>query len=190
MASFLWIVLQHRHQFDDGDAQVFQVRNLLDDAAVGAASLPGHAGVRVHGERSDVELVDHRIRLVNGPAIARPAEARFENAEIAERCLSGGAPGFRSGVAIERLREENRCRVRIKEDLVGIEPVPFCRDRRWRARDPVGTVASRLRAIFPHPAVPGVSGLVPEMIEIVLKEGSHHIVFGNSRSVTPQACLE
>ena len=171
VAAFLWIVLQHRHQFDDGDAQVLQVRNLLDDAAVSAASLVLHSGVRIHGERSDVELVDHRIRLVDGPAIARPVEARFESTEIAERRLSGGASRFRSGIAIERLRKKNRCRVWIKEDLVGIEPVPFCRDGGWRARDPVGVVASSVRAIFPHPAVPDESGLVPEMIEIGTERG-------------------
>src|SRR6188508_2994697 len=99
---------------------------------------------------------------MDGSAIARPVEAGFEGAEITERRLPGGASRFRSGVAIERLRKEDRCRVRIKEDLVRIETVPFCRDGGWRARDPVCVVASSVRAILPHPAVPDESGLVPE----------------------------
>ena len=51
--------LRDRHQLDGGDAQLLEVRDLLDDAAEGAGVRDTRA--RVTGEAADVDLVDHRV---------------------------------------------------------------------------------------------------------------------------------
>ena len=57
----LRVELEHRHQLDRGDAQVDQVRDLVDQPGIGAAPGLGHAAARVLGEATNVQFVDHGL---------------------------------------------------------------------------------------------------------------------------------
>ena len=70
--TVLGVELEHRQQFDRGDAELLEVRNLLDQAGVGAARLLADAGARMAGEAADVHLVDDGARRRAGAAARRP----------------------------------------------------------------------------------------------------------------------
>ena len=61
---FLGVVLKDRHQLDDGDAQFLEVRNLFNEARVGAAGLRRDPGIRVLGESLDMQFVDDGVRFM------------------------------------------------------------------------------------------------------------------------------
>ena len=69
--AILGIELEDRQQFDGGDAELLQIRNLLDQTGIGAASLLGNAGTGMAGEAPHVHLVDDGPR--GGPFQRRVA---------------------------------------------------------------------------------------------------------------------
>ena len=66
--AILGIELEHRQQFDGGDAELLEIGDLLDQAGIGAARLLGNAGTGMAGEAAHVHLVDDGPR--GGPAAA------------------------------------------------------------------------------------------------------------------------
>ncbi len=84
VAALLGIALEHRHQFDHRDAEVREVRDLVDDAGERAAAVRLHTGVVAPGEAANMHLVDDRVRRVSRTARLLPpirAPARLEHAE-------------------------------------------------------------------------------------------------------------
>ena len=69
------VILENRHQFDDGDAKLLQVRNFLDQSRIRSARFVLDAGVRILGKSPNVQLVDDGIGLVHGAMITLPLEA-------------------------------------------------------------------------------------------------------------------
>jgi len=159
------IELEHRHQLHHRDAELLQVRNLLDHAGVGAACLPAHPRARVPGESADVQLIDHRRALVPGAAQSFLAQAPMVAGNHAERRLPGVRARSRRRQAIERGRKEHRFRVRVEKHLVAIERVPLEAPGRKRAVDPVGVVRRALHRLQGNAAMPDTARLVAEVIE-------------------------
>ena len=56
--AVLGVELEDRQQFDRGDAELLQIRNLLDQAGIRAARLLRDAGAGMAGEAAHVHLVD------------------------------------------------------------------------------------------------------------------------------------
>ena len=67
---------EDRQQLDRGDAELLEVRDLLDQPGVGAARLLADAGVGVAREPADVHLVDDRSAPTAGAAARRPPSRR------------------------------------------------------------------------------------------------------------------
>ena len=77
---------EHRQQLDGGDAEVDEVRDLLDEARVGPAPSRVHPAARVSGEALDVRLVDHGLRE---RAIERPVALPVVRGEVDDHALHG-----------------------------------------------------------------------------------------------------
>ena len=60
--AILGVELEHRQQFHRGDAELLEIRDLLDQAGVRAARLLADAGTRMAREAADVHLVDDGAR--------------------------------------------------------------------------------------------------------------------------------
>ena len=68
----LGVELEHRQQLDGGDAELLEIRDLLDQPGVSAAGLLPDPGARVAGEPADVHLVDDGARRRAGTAGGPP----------------------------------------------------------------------------------------------------------------------
>jgi len=123
-AAFLGIILKNGHQLHGGNSKVLQVRNLLDHPEVGASEVPGQCGAWTLREPPDVQFIDHRVRVVSRAAVARPVESCFAGAEEAQRRLSRVGTWSDRGGAVVHCREKDRRRIRIQQDLLGIEAMP------------------------------------------------------------------
>ena len=115
------VVLEHRQQLDRGHAERFQVRNLVDDAGVGAAPPRGDARVRVRREAAHVHLVDHGLReRATQRCVAFPVVA----VDVGDDALAGVgvvAAGQVRGVAAVVRRHGDGAAVGVEQHLVGVE---------------------------------------------------------------------
>ncbi len=172
VAPFLWVVLEHRHQFHGRNAQLQEIRNLFDKPRVGAARLRADARTGMPGELSDMEFVDDRVALVAGSHSSLPVEVRTARAgmEIAQESRPGVRARPDGRLPIERGRYEDRRRIRVEQDLLGIEVVPFELTRGRRAVDRVRIVRGARRGALRQAAVPDAPGFVVEWIELTLEQ--------------------
>ena len=159
------------HQLHRGDAQLLQVRDLLDQAAIRPGEL--RARTRIDGVAADVQLVDDRRSPgVAERLIALPVEVsvgddalgrRVRVVHIGERQVLRGRGRIVAGRAGRVMAGDGRDggRVRIHHELVRIEAVPLV--GRVRSRDAKPVELARGDAGQPH--VPDVAGLVAGGIE-------------------------
>ena len=125
----LRIELKHRQQLHGRDAQVLQVRNLLDQAGVGP-SLLAPPGAGMLGEAADVKLVDDRLgegpsnRRIAFPVVARRDRRRRSSSRM--RCCRRTA-SRRPG---RRLGDGHGAAVRVEEQILAIEPESAFRRKR------------------------------------------------------------
>ena len=157
----LRVELKHRQQLDGGDAQVLQVRNLLDQSGVRPPLQGRHPGAGMPGEAADVKLVDDRLgagppdRRIAFPVVA--GEIRHDALHRGGRVVAGP---FR-GVPVVGAGHRHGAAVRVEEDLPAVEPEPAL----WRERA-VGTVGVDLsRPEIRHEDVPVVIGAMGSWIE-------------------------
>ena len=157
----LGVELKHRQQLHRRDAEVHEVRDLLDQPGVGA-SLPGRdARARVAREAAHVKLVDQRLG-------ERPIERRIAlpvvGAGIGDDTLHGGrgvAARPAGGLAIVGVRDGHGEPIRIEEHLVAIEP-----QATFRCEWPLGPVGVHLAGLqVRHEDVPVVVAAVPHRVE-------------------------
>ena len=159
----LRIELEDGQQLDGGDAQVLEVRDLLDQPGIGAA-LPGrHAGAVVAGEAPHVELVDHGLgegaleRLVPFPVVAPAVGGRHHALHRHGRVV----PGPAGGPAVVAFGDRHRQAVGVEEQLLPVEP-----QATLRGEGAVRAVAVDLaRPQARHEGVPVVVGAVPIRLE-------------------------
>ena len=176
-ASLLGVALEDGHEFYRSDPQFFQIGNLFDDSAVGAAPLRAHSGVRVVRESPDVQLVNDEVRLVPRSSIVAPVELLGGGGEQAQGRLASIGTGTRSRCPVEGRGEEDRFRVGIEKDLVRIKAVPGKSTLRLRASHRIGVVACAAEEGLGDPAVPDSPRLVPEVIEVVREHGIDQVRF-------------
>ena len=120
-------VIMYREEFDRGDAELAQVfdRGWGGEAGVGAAQVFGHLRVSL-GEPFDVEFVDDRF--VPGGARRRviaPVERGIDNAGERRQC--GGVPRRIENRVVPLQPARDGPRMRIKEKLPRVEPMPASR---------------------------------------------------------------
>lgn len=154
-------------QFDRGDAEFLEVRYLVDKAEKSSGFCGHRRGVRGHafdmafindafGERvSRAHLVIpvHRGALHGDGFCGRARAIHIRIGDIFER----GVPVERIERVIEHIKfADDRMRVRVKQELVGIEAVPD--ERLVRAVHAPSVKLSRLEAL--HMDVPDVAGPV------------------------------
>ena len=148
--------LGHRHQLDRRDAQLAQVRDLLDDAAEGTRVSDARA--RVAREPAHVHLVDHRVgerdveRVLVAPVELLVDDARAQALEASLRGVDL-APDVEAG---------HRLPVRVDEELRAVEAEHVRRGVRLRRR-PEGVLDARVDAFDED--VPDVAGLVVARVE-------------------------
>ena len=165
------VELLHGHQLDGGDAQILQVRDLLNQTAIGPGRL--HAGARIDREPADVQLVNHgrgprqAERLIAAPVeVLVRDDALWRGARVVDVRERQVLPRRRwvvahgeSGIAIRRWN--NRPGARIQHQLVRVEAMPVM--GRVRSGD---AKAIELPGPNPfEPDVPDVARLVPRRVE-------------------------
>ena len=157
----LGVEREHRQQFDGGDAEFPEIRDLLDQPGERAAGLLSDPGARVAGEPADVHLVDDGAR--GGPAqreVALPVvRARIDDHALHRRRGVVALPS--RGLAVVVLRDDHAPAVRVEQDLGGIEPQPARGVR--RPLDPVAVDLSRRAPGHEH--VPVVVGPVRRRVD-------------------------
>ena len=180
------------HQLDRGDAQVLQVRNLLDQTAIrpreSGRRRSGSIGVAAH-----VELVDdRRCPGVAERLIALPVEIRVGDDALRRggRIVDLGEGqvllGRRrivadGGAKIATRSGRDRGGVGIHHELVRIEAMPFM--RRVRSGDAKSVELAGPDPLQPH--VPDVAGLVPGRVEEDAPGG--HGILGIGKEVEADA---
>ena len=119
--AVLGIELEHRQQLDGGDPELLEIRDLLDQAGVGAAGLLADAGAGMAGEAAHVHLVDDGLR-------GRPAQRRVAfpvvGGRIDHHALHRGravVAGLAGGGATVAVGNRHAAAIRVEEDLGGIE---------------------------------------------------------------------
>ena len=157
----LGVELEHRQQFDGGDAEFPEIGDLLDQSRVRAPRLLTDAGARVASESADVHLVDDGAR--RGPAqreVSLPVvRARIDDDALHRRRR---VVAFASrGLAVVVLRDDHAPAVRVEQDLGGVEPQPALGVR--RPFDPIAVDLSRPTPGHEH--VPVVVGPVRRRID-------------------------
>ena len=157
---FLVVVFHHRQQFDGVDAQVLEVRNLLDDGRERAGMFDARG--RMPREAADVHLVDHH--LVDRPverAIALPVVVGHVDDHAAQRRgqIVAGPAGV--GPIPERIRIA--AAVGVDEDFVGVEAKALA-VQVGGAVNAIGVVGARLQSLDVH--VPEEKGLVHRRVEL------------------------
>jgi hypothetical protein len=155
------VELEHGEELHGGDAQVAQVRDLLDDAGVGAASGVRHPGARMLREATHVHLVDHRTgeRLPERP-IALPV-VRGGSGDDTFQGRGAVVAGSNRRAAVVRIRHGDRQSIRVDEHLLRVEPqTAFRRER------PVRAVPIDLTGLqVGHERMPVVIRPVPALVE-------------------------
>ncbi len=154
--------LRDRHQLDGGDAQLLEVRDLLDDAAEGAGVRDSRA--RVTREAADVDLVDHGVgerdaeRLLVTPVELLVDDPRAQAPE----------PALGRGYLAPLLEAGHRLAVGVDQHPTAVEPEQVRRGVR---------LAARAKAVLDpgidatHEDVPYVAGLVVPAVERQLEHG-------------------
>ena len=151
---------EHRQQFDRCDAQITEVGEFVDQAAVAAPQLRGHAGIPPAGEAPQMQLVDHRLL----PAVAGAGVGlQIEQVPFGHHPLQAGmGVGTRSGgqVALVDVPPRNGAGCGIKQHLGGLKTVAAGRSR---AEDPIAVAASLPQTLHLH--VPVVTGAVDQAVQ-------------------------
>ena len=123
----LHVELENRQQLHRGHAQLLQVRNLLDQAGVGAPRGSRHARARVPGEPTHVHLVHHRPRRrgVQGQVAFPVVRGRIDDDALHRRRRVVAVAA--RGVAAVTVRDDDAASVRVEQDLFRIEAMPVRR---------------------------------------------------------------
>ncbi len=77
VVSFLRVILVHRHEFDGGDSQFLEVRNLLDHTAVRPPLFRLYTAVVAPRESADMHLVNDQVVLVERNLLISPVKCRL-----------------------------------------------------------------------------------------------------------------
>ena len=120
--AILRIELEHRQQLDRGDAELLEIRDLLDQAGKGAARLLADAGTGMAGEAAHMHLVDDGLR--GGPPQRRVAFP-VVGGRIDHDALHRGrgvVAGSLGGIAAVVFRNDNAAAIGVEKNLGGIEP--------------------------------------------------------------------
>ena len=153
----LRIELEHRQELHGGDAQILEIRNLLDQSGVGSARRGGDARARMPGEAAHVQLVDHRLDERADRRGASPSQSYAPgSATTLFIAVAAFGAGPARGLAVVRIRNGDDEPVRIEQHLLAVEAqAAFRRER------PVRPVAVDLaRAEARHEGMPVVVGAV------------------------------
>ena len=183
VVPLLRVVLLHREQLDDRDAQGLEVGHLLGHAGVGAPRRGRDPARRAPREAAHVHLVDDRVRVVARGPVVPPVERRLAAGQDAQ----GGHPGVGARMpgrlAVERRREEDLPGAGVEEDLVRVEPAAARAGA--RAVDRVGVVAGAAQVGLAQPAVPQVPGLVPPRVDVEDDDGAGQVVLAEEEELHP-----
>jgi len=155
------VKLKHGHQLHHGHAQLDEVRDLVDQAREGPASVIGQSRTRVRREAADVELVDHGIGLVPAPAVVTPVERLPVSRDQAQGRPAGIRARPDRRLPVEASREMEGARVGIEQDLVRVEAMM----RLARSVDLIGVEARALHLRRRDAAVPDGTGLVRKVVQ-------------------------
>ena len=124
VVRLLRIELEHGEQLHGRDAQLLQVRDLVDHAQERAAFRLVDSGRGALGESANVSLVNDELAFVSRRAIVPPIERRSGPGKYRKRSHSQRRPGHHRRRAIKRLGKVHDFRVRIEKDLLRVERVP------------------------------------------------------------------
>ena len=149
------IELLHRHQLDRGDAELAEIRDLVDHAE--ESPLVAAIGRRVDRQPADMGLVDDGLR----PRGPRPGRSLPIEASVDQQTAPGGWPCGGLGI-VQVERDRNRKRIRVEQQRIAVEPMPLFR----RPRS-VHAVGIGLAPSYPfHEGVPDVARSMANRIQI------------------------
>jgi hypothetical protein len=149
-------------QLDRADAEISQVRDLLDQPGVGTALGRSDAGARMPGEPAAMHFVDDRLgkrpaeRCVSFPVIGVGVN------DHALQCRRRVVPGSPRRLPAASRRPGNAFSVGVEQKLVRVETQPSC-----RIEGAGNAVAIELtRGDARHECVPIVVGAIDPRVEI------------------------
>jgi hypothetical protein len=151
----LYVEMLHRQELHRGDAQIFQVGNLLDEPEVGPAPLGRDARARVAGEAADVHLVKDRAgkrslqRNVAFPVVAVRIHYHAAHRQRAVVPRINGRLAVVGGAG-------DGARVRVEQDLVAVKAQALLGPHRSVGAE--GIDLSRRQALYVD--VPVIEGAV------------------------------
>src|SRR5690242_9489669 len=123
--SFHRIELLDRHEFNNRYAQFLKVRDLFDNARVGATLFDSDSRVRRLRKALDVQFINDRIVRVFRLNVAFPVKCFVTGGKKTQRRLPGIGAGPACRLTAEVFWKENDPGIRIQENFFGIESVPF-----------------------------------------------------------------
>ena len=143
MRTILGVELEHGQKFHCGDAELLEIRDLLNQAGVRSPSLLADSGIRMTSESADVHLInDGTGRRQLQRAVSLPIVSAWidDNTFHCGRGVVALSPG---GLAVVVPRNDDAATVGIQQNLRRIEPKSARGGRR-----PIDSVAVNLS--WPH----------------------------------------
>ena len=172
VVALLRVELLNRQQFQNGDPELGEVGDLLDQCAEGAPAGGRHPAVLTSGEPLDVGLVDHRVMGVSWPRLKRRLLARCRVGQLAEHGHPVVRPLTAGGLTREVRREVQPLRVGVAQHLGRHETVAAA----GGAIDLVGVVRRSRHLHRADHAVPDPAGLVHQRVVRELQDRGAHVI--------------
>src|SRR6476469_1908045 len=154
----------HRHQLDDRDAQLLQVRDLFDQTGIGSPDRFSHTARATGSESFDMELIDNRVGEMQWRFVSVPIEICRMKTKNPERCLTRIWPWAHGGFAIKCGREVNSLCVGVEQQFLRIKSVPRARAIIDWTVHAIGVVAGAAKIFLFQSTMPDAFSLVTQRL--------------------------